>query len=121
MKYYCYKKSNVIRLVFGIKIETAVLLYEAAKIYIKCKVSKTTLVAFLGKDFTLSLLTHKKQQWRITSATSFIEFSVPIYKESHYHRKLIMMSIPAIDISYKLEHFIRSSCEDNKEISDSFT
>ena len=120
MKYYCYKKSSVIRLAFGTKIDTAVLPYEAGKIYIKCKASRTTLVAFLGKDFTLKLVNTKKQPWRITFATSFMELYVQIYEESHYYGKLIMMSIPAIHISYNLEHFFRSSCEDNKEISDSF-
>ena len=59
--YYCYKKSSVIRLVIGTKIETAVLYYEAAKIFIKFKAGKRTLVAFLGKDFPRqSLFTHKK-------------------------------------------------------------
>ena len=32
-----------------------------------------------------------------------------------------MMSISAIHIFYNSEHFIRSSCEGNKKISDSFT
>ena len=35
-------------------------------------------------------------------ATSFKEFLVEIYRESHFYGKLIMMSIPAIHISYKI-------------------
>ena len=53
-------------------------------------------------------------------ATTFKSFFVEIYRESHSYGKLIMMSIPAIHISYNLEHFIRSSCEGSKKISDSF-
>ena len=53
-------------------------------------------------------------------ATSFKELLVEIYWETHFYGKLIMMSIPAIHISYNLEHFIRSSCEGSKNVSDSF-
>ena len=53
-------------------------------------------------------------------ATSFNELLVEIYRESHFYGKLIMMSIPAIHISYNLEDFIRSSYEGSKKISDSF-
>ena len=49
-----------------------------------------------------------------TPATSFKELLVEIYQETHFYGKLIMMSIPAIHISCKLEHFIR------KNVSDSF-
>ena len=52
--------------------------------------------------------------------TSFKEFLVEINRESHSYEKLIMMSIPAIRISYNLEHFIRSLCEGSKKISDFF-
>ena len=53
------------------------------------------------------------------SATSFKQFLIEIYRESHSKGKLIIMSISAIHISYNLEHFIRSSCKGSK-ISDSF-
>ena len=69
----------------------------------------------------LSLQTHKKAAMAYISVTSFIEFSVQIYKESHSCGYLLMMSIPAIHISYNSEHFIWSLCESNKKISDSFT
>ena len=83
--------------------------------------SKTTLVALLGKRFRALVYKYsKKQQWRTIPATSFKEFLVEIYRESHSYVKLIMMSIPVIHISYNLEHFIRSSCEGSKKISDSF-
>ena len=65
----------------------------------------------------LSLLTRKKAAMAHTSVTRFIEFSVQIYRESRYYEKLIMMSIATLHISY---NFICSSCEGNKEVSDSF-
>ena len=69
----------------------------------------------------LSLQTHVKAAMAYIPVTSFIEFSVQIHKESHSCGYLLMLSISAIHISYNLEHFIRSSCEGNKKISDSFT
>ena len=75
---------------------------------------------FLGKRFRALAYRHsRKQQWRV-SATSFKELLFETYRESHFYGKLIMMSIPAIHISYNLEHFIRSSCEGSKKISNSF-
>ena len=67
-----------------------------------------------------SLQTLKKAVMAYISASSFKEFLVEIYQESHSYRKLIMMSVPAIHILYNLEHFVRSSCEGYKKISDSF-
>ena len=72
------------------------------------------------RGFHLFLQTPKKAAMVYILATIFVEFSVQIYKESHSNGKLILMSNPAIHISYNLEHFIRSSCEGNKKISDSF-
>ena len=66
-----------------------------------------------------SLQTLKKAAIACIPATSFKELLVEIDRESHFYGKLIMMSIPAIHISYNLEHFIRSSCEGSKKISDS--
>ena len=69
----------------------------------------------------LSLQTHEKAAMACIPVTSFIEFLVQIYKESHSCGYLLMMSISAIHISYNSEQFIRCSCKDNKKISDSFT
>ena len=68
-----------------------------------------------------SLQTHEKAAMAYIPVTSFIEFLVQIYKESYSCGYLLMMSISAIHISYNSEHFIRSSCEGSKKISDSFT
>ena len=47
--------------------------------------------------------------------TSFKEFLVEINRERQSYGNLIMKSIPAIHISYNLEHFIRSSCKGSKK------
>ena len=81
MKYYCYTKNSVIRLAFVTKLNLR-LQNEAAKIYIKCK-PETLKIAAMA----------------YIPATSFKEFLVEIYRESHSYGKLIMMSLPAIHIS----------------------
>ena len=56
-----------------------------------------------------SLQTLKQAAMAHIPTTSFKEFLVEINRERHSYGNLIMMSIPAIRISYNLEHFIRSS------------
>ena len=52
-----------------------------------------------------SLQTLKKAAMAYIPATSFKEFLVEIYRESHSCGKLIIISIPAIYISYNFRTF----------------
>ena len=61
--------------------------------------SKTTPVAFLGKDFALKLIKTEKaaiRKFRFAEfSASFIKFSAQTYKENHPNVKLVIMSVPA--------------------------
>ena len=57
--------------------------YEATKIYIKCKASKTTLVAFLGKDFALKLSTTHKSNSGVHSCRWNLQ-KKPLRRKAHY-------------------------------------
>ena len=101
------------------KIVTAAVEESSQDQYQMQSQQKNTCCISRQKISHLSLQTHKKAAMAYIPATSFIEISVKIYKQSPYHGKPIMMLISAIHISHNLKHFIRSSCEGNK-ISDFF-
>ena len=78
---------------------------KAAKIYIKSKAEKTTLVVFRDKHFTLKHTKTQQRSYDVNSCHKFHSFFfVQIYEKSHFCRKqLIMMSISATYTSYSLK------------------
>ena len=99
------KKNSVIRLAFVTKFETATAVQSSQNLH-QIQSQRNNICCILWqKILSLSLQTLKKAAMAYIPATSFIEFSAQIYKESHSYGKFIMMSISTIHISHNLRTF----------------
>ena len=93
MKHFCYKTKNiVIRRAFAAKTETAAVVRRSQNVHQMQSQQNNTCCIPRQKILCLSLQTHEKAAMAYIPSSSFVEFSVQIYRESHSYGKLIMMS-----------------------------